>query len=326
MLLSDGTFTSSEFHSLWRHGAPIVISGVDKRLQGRWTPADFIADYGHHKISVLECTNDGQKTRRSTMAEFFSTLSTPDADGPYHKLKDWPTQRHFKSAYEQLYIGFCSSVPCPDLVCPNGILNLAGHSPTNSVAPDLGPKLYAAPAAKPGTATTNLHMDITDAANLMVWCAAPTGAIGAFWDIFAVHSADVVRQFIREECDLEENIDPIHSQSYYLNEEQISRLTTGRNVQHWRVEQRVGDVIFIPAGCAHQVVNIANAVKVAIDFVSAENLHVTGQLVPGLRAQRLSSQTDDVLQLRNTLWYAWCSFSSYDKPVQDEGDDHQECE
>ncbi|KAI0710348.1 hypothetical protein C8T65DRAFT_557686, partial [Cerioporus squamosus] len=293
------------FRNLWRRGVPIVINGVDRRLQGRWTPADFIADYGHHKVVVLDCTTDDHKTRRTTMANFFSILSTADADGPYYKLKDWPTQQDFKSACEQLYVGFCSSVPCPDLVCPNGIFNLAAHSPTNYVAPDLGPKIYAAPAAKPGTATTKLHMDVTDAANLMVWSSASTGDIGASWDIFAVESADALRQFIREEYQLDENIDPIHAQSYSLTDEQISRLTSLRTVNHWRIEQRVGDLVFIPAGCPHQVFNVADAVKVAIDFISAENLPITGQLVPQLRTQRLSTPADDVLQLRNTIWFAW---------------------
>ncbi|KAI0703523.1 hypothetical protein C8T65DRAFT_709242 [Cerioporus squamosus] len=229
-MLSDGTFTNSDFHALWRHGVPIVVSGVERRLQGRWTPADFIADYGYHKIVVLDCTTDDQKTRRTNMAEFFSILSTPDSDGPYYTLKDWPTQQDFKSACKTLYDGFCLSVPCPDLVCPNGILNLAGHSPTNYVAPDLGPKLYAAPAAKSGTATTKLHMDITDAANLMVWSAASTGDIGAYWDIFAAHSADPLRQFIRDEYSLEENGDPIHTHSWQSTS---SPQRTSRSLDNW---------------------------------------------------------------------------------------------
>ena len=118
-----------------------------------------------------------------------------------------------------------------------------------------GPKLYAAPAARPGTATTRLHMDITDATNLMVWSGSPD-EVSAHWDIFSAESAEELRRFLRAEHELAENTDPIHSQSYYLTDDMIARLVSEGNVRHWRVQQRVGDVVLIPAGCAHQVSRI----------------------------------------------------------------------
>lgn len=115
-----------------------------------------------------------------------------------------------------------------------------------------GPKLYAASAARPGTATTKLHMDITDAVNVMTWSANPKEP-GALWDIFAADCTEALKQFIQAEYGLVESKDPIHEQEFYLSDEMINRVVDQYHVRRWRVEQRVGDAIFIPAGCAHQV-------------------------------------------------------------------------
>ena len=59
-----------------------------------------------------------------------------------------------------------------------------------------------------------------------------------------------------------------------------------------------------------QVRNVQNAVKVACDFLSIENLARTHRVASELRLQRLVSEGDDVLQLHTVLWYAWCAMAS----------------
>ena len=84
--LTDGEFTDKEFHDFWQHGVPIVVTNV--QMQGRWMHADFIEDYGSRKVSVLDCTDGADlKTRRCTMAEFFSILSTPGSPQGRYKMK-----------------------------------------------------------------------------------------------------------------------------------------------------------------------------------------------------------------------------------------------
>ena len=53
----------------------------------------------------------------------------------------------------------------------DGILNLAGRLPDFCVKPDLGPKMYNAygMARYPQCGTTNLHLDMSDAVNVMVY-------------------------------------------------------------------------------------------------------------------------------------------------------------
>jgi hypothetical protein len=47
--------------------------------------------------------------------------------------------------------------------------------------------------------------------------------------------------------------DPIHTQQIYLDTELLGELYRKHGVKSWRYYQRAGEAVFIPAGCAHQV-------------------------------------------------------------------------
>ena len=47
--------------------------------------------------------------------------------------------------------------------------------------------------------------------------------------------------------------DPIHAQQIFLTNEMIQEFTARHKFPIWRIHQRLGDAIFVPAGCAHQV-------------------------------------------------------------------------
>ncbi|KAJ7802811.1 hypothetical protein B0H14DRAFT_3154810 [Mycena olivaceomarginata] len=86
------------------------------------------------------------------------------------------------------------------------------------------------------------------------------------------------------------------------------RLWAKYGVQSYRVYQRAGEAIFIPAGCAHQVWNLSDCIKVAIDFVSPENVARCETLTQQFRKQNESEAwKKDVLQLRTMMWFAWLS-------------------
>lgn len=50
------------------------------------------------------------------------------------------------------------------------------------------------------------------------------------------------------------------------------QLYKSTGVKSFRIHQRPNQAVFIPAGCAHQVCNKADCIKVATDFVSVENV------------------------------------------------------
>ena len=54
--------------------------------------------------------------------------------------------------------------------------------------------------------------------------------------------------------------------------------------------------------------NLADCIKVAIDYVSPENIEACKKLTNEFRNQNIrKAWKDDVLQLRSMMWWAWQS-------------------
>lgn len=64
--------------------------------------------------------------------------------------------------------------------------------------------------------------------------------------------------------------------------------------------------------------NKTNAMKIACDFVSIENLDAIVQVSQDLRRHRLSGPGEDVLQLHLTLWHAWNDLDTLSEPSKEE--------
>ena len=106
--------------------------------------------------------------------------------------------------------------------------------------------------------STPLHVDVTSAINLLVHVEPddveePEG-VGALWDIFSAAHAPKIREYLHRQdaCLLPESPDPIHAQATYITDEMLVELAS-MGVQPFRIHQAVGEAIFIPAGCPHQV-------------------------------------------------------------------------
>ena len=91
------------------------------------------------------------------------------------KLKDWPPGDDFSDFLPTRFQDLMKSLPLPEYTHRTGKLNLASRLPEFSVRPDLGPKMYNAYGSShyPKEATTNLHLDISDAVNVMVYVGIP---------------------------------------------------------------------------------------------------------------------------------------------------------
>jgi hypothetical protein len=99
--------------------------------------------------------------------------------------------------------------------------------------------------------STRLHCDLCDAVNLMVYSNPPSGR--ALWHIFKVADAPEIRTFIQEVFRRSSHDDPIHCQQYYLGPTHLAQLKAKHGVVPYTIEQAVGEAVFIPAGCPHQV-------------------------------------------------------------------------
>lgn len=58
----------------------------------------------------------------------------------------------------------------------------------------------------------------------------------------------------------------------------------------------------------NQVRNLSDSIKIAIDFVSPQSIHLCEKLTEQFREQNgVTAWKEDVLQLRSMAWFAWLS-------------------
>ncbi|XP_020574834.1 lysine-specific demethylase JMJ25-like isoform X2 [Phalaenopsis equestris] len=104
---------------------------------------------------------------------------------------------------------------------------------------------------------------------------------GAVWDIFRREDVPKLIEYLQKHWKefrhinahpLNSIVHPIHDQTLFLNERHKKQLKDEFNVEPWTFEQYLGEAVFIPAGCPHQVRNRQSCIKVALDFVSPENI------------------------------------------------------
>ncbi|GFT80129.1 lysine-specific demethylase 3A [Nephila pilipes] len=338
------------FQEQWKRGQPILVKNVQKNLDmSLWHPDGFCRDFGEVKNDLVDCKT-GAILKNLPMRKFWEGFENfskrlTDENGEYMllKLKDWPPGEDFSEKLPTRFEDLMRGLPLPEYTHRDGILNLAGRLPLFFVRPDLGPKMYNAygSALYPTKGTTNLHLDVSDAVNVMVYVGIPSDgncelhiqealkAIdeggcdslmrsrvrqrdarpGALWHIYNARDADKIRDLLTkvaiEKGDkLEAHHDPIHDQSWYMDTELRLRLYQEYGVEGYAIAQCLGDAVFIPAGAPHQVRNLHSCVKVAEDFVSPENIAHCFKLTQEFRnLSDTHTNHEDKLQIKNIIYH-----------------------
>ncbi|OJT09925.1 Lysine-specific demethylase 3B [Trametes pubescens] len=293
------------FQRLWSRQLPVVVSNVHEVLQGDWSPQAFIRQYGEEQVLMIDSRY--KKPKKVKASHFFTEfLRSDDERGSIIKLKDWPPTALFADTLKPYFTAFMDAVPMPSYTRHNGIRNLSAHypeppKPFKSLKPDYGPKLYSATEDTTGVGSTRLHLDITSAVNILVYSSRGEAA-GAIWHIFLADDLDKLRSYLRAKSGDTTPEDPVHAQNIYLTQPMLDELKA-LGVSPFVVHQKLGDAVFIPAGCAHQVSNTAACIKIACDFLCSEGVARSAQVSAELRQEG----REDILELDNMLWHAWAS-------------------
>ncbi|KAM7078465.1 lysine-specific demethylase 3A isoform 3-T4 [Molossus nigricans] len=338
------------FRECWKQGQPVMVSGVHHKLNTElWKPESFRKEFGGQEVDLVNCRTNEIITG-ATVGDFWDGFEDvpnrlkSDKEPMVLKLKDWPPGEDFRDMMPSRFDDLMANIPLPEYTRRDGKLNLASRLPNYFVRPDLGPKMYNAYGLitpedrKYGT--TNLHLDVSDAANVMVYVGIPKGQCdqeeevlktiqdgdsdeltikrfiegkekpGALWHIYAAKDTEKIREFLKKvsEEQGQENPadhDPIHDQSWYLDRSLRKRLHQEYGVQGWAIVQFLGDVVFIPAGAPHQVHNLYSCIKVAEDFVSPEHVKHCFWLTQEFRyLSQTHTNHEDKLQVKNVIYHA----------------------
>ncbi|XP_059629030.1 uncharacterized protein LOC132271608 isoform X2 [Cornus florida] len=137
---------------------------------------------------------------------------------------------------------------------------------------------------------------------------------GAVWDIFRRQDVPKLMEYLQKHwkefhhinnAPVESVIHPIHDQTFYLNEKHKEQLKEEFDVEPWTFEQYLGEAVFIPAGCPHQVRNRQSCIKVALDFVSPDNIQECFRLTEEFRLlPKTHRSKEDILEVKKMALYA----------------------
>lgn len=339
------------FQDHWLRGQPVVIANSGKYLNpDLWTPESFSRDFGKVRHTLVNCLK-GTTVPNAKLKVFWEgfqhvTKRLKDKQGTpmLLKLKDWPPTDDIAEFMPDRFNDLMQSLPVPEYTLRSGRLNIAGYIPDYFLKPELGPKMYIAygSALYPQKGSTNLHIDMSDAVNCLVYVGLPKDGDerentlevfkevdkagcdmlmkkrvhdphckpGALWHIFHAGDTNKIRDLLKKVAlekgkRLDPHDDPIHDQSTYLDGELRMRLYEEYGVQGYAIIQCEGDTVFIPPGAAHQVRNLHNCIKIAEDFVSAENtshcLHLTQEF---RHLTEWHTNHEDKLQIKNIIYHA----------------------
>ncbi|XP_027765882.1 lysine-specific demethylase hairless-like, partial [Empidonax traillii] len=307
------------FQEHWRQGQPVLVSGLQKRLEGRlWGPESFRPARGEQEVEAVNLRAPASRVRLSSWQfwdGFATSAASPEREhggGDLLKLESGLGDMELSRV-----TNLRASLPLPEYCGASGRLNLATHLRGQRGRHWLRPRVCAAYGVRPrdqNVGTKNLAVEAADSINVLVHTeAAPREALlpgdvgdmdvalrerlkdttgarpGALWHIFRAEDALQIRDFLRrvsEELGQEEGRtgEPpgcsLDPPGRYLDAGMRRRLREECGVSGWTLLQCLGDAVLVPAGAPHQVQSLTGTISVEQRFLSPESCARLRQLSP----------------------------------------------
>ncbi|KAM5306672.1 lysine-specific demethylase hairless isoform 1-T1 [Glossophaga mutica] len=291
------------FQEHWRQGQPVLVSGIQRTLQGSLWGTEALEVLGG-QVKVLPPLGPPQPTNLGSAA-FWDGFSRPDirpksSEGSvlllHRALRDEDTSR-----LENL----AASLPLPEYCALHGKLNLASYLPPGPALYPLEPQLCAAYGVSPHRGhlgTKNLCVEVTDLVSVLVRAEAPLPAwhraqkdflsgldgeglwspgsqVSSVWHVFRAQDAQRIRRFLQMVCPAGAgNLEPGSPGSCYLDAGLRRRLREEWGVSCWTLLQAPGEAVLVPAGAPHQVQGLVSTVSITQHFLSPETSALSAQL------------------------------------------------
>uniref|UniRef100_A0A0K2TK63 JmjC domain-containing protein n=1 Tax=Lepeophtheirus salmonis TaxID=72036 RepID=A0A0K2TK63_LEPSM len=322
------------FKGVWGSGIPIVIRNLTKvSAISSWDPEKLIESFGDIKVELAEALTNKPKgvypIKKFLMGFIDPEKGIKDDSGKnlYLKTKDWPPQgEEFSEAFPSRSAEFLNSLPLSAYTSRSSSLNMALSLPDVFVRPDLGPRawfIHGTPSS-PNLGTVNIHLDIADSLNVIVYSSktnqieeeendlfselesVPNSEVAAVWHVFHPQDADKIRDLLNKEAgDKDLDFDYLHEETKYLDAKLRAKLKSEYGVSSSTIFQSPGEAILIPAGAPKQVKHLKCCISISSDFVSAESLPHSFYMVQSMRyLPESQAMGEDKLQVKNLIFHS----------------------
>ncbi|XP_057580562.1 lysine-specific demethylase hairless isoform X2 [Hippopotamus amphibius kiboko] len=209
------------FQEHWRQGQPVLVSGIQKTLQGHLWGKEALGALGG-QVQALTPRGPPQPASLGSTT-FWEGFSRPEILPKSEEGSVFLLHRPLGDEDTSRVENLAASLPLPEYCARRGKLNLASYLPPGPVLCPLEPQLWAAYGVSPHRGhlgTKNLCVEVTDLVSVLVraeaplpaWCRtqkdllsgldgeglwSPGSQVSTVWHVFRAQDTQRIRSFLQ---------------------------------------------------------------------------------------------------------------------------------